>query len=972
MGPTARLVTIKRNGVDGIPFPLTLSSCLFGRGTECDIRIQLPVVSKQHCKIEISKQEAVLYNFSSTNPTQVNGSAIDEPVPLRHGDIITIIDRSFRYENESYQNRSKSPQLPEKTREQRSVRRASRASFSADPDEKERDSKARSNITEGDASGGSREHVKELKQNILTSDGSKDSAAQGPLEAPSAHSRHGSRNARDPNTGDLKDQSQVTVLGCGGELIPFPTSQFLDSGNKNDSPFKILYQSMKEELDVTSQRQNVQQYHRKSGSSAARSAEKGSADGSQEARLLGSWKSRPRSSRSTHNGPSSPAPERSQAEESKSDPEPTQTPKQAAHSSISPSPLTKAQTPVRHSEQRRSSRKRRSEDLHVAIGEESMNLDKNVDMSLKRRRVSFGGHLRPELFDENLPPNTPLKRGETPVKRKSLGSHSPTVLKKIIKEQPQSSGKEESLGISSGVKAHDVSKAALASSSRETPPRTNDQRRRSLKGSAASADEQFPQETDTPKKAGRRSGHLPPKRASISRSQHNILQMISSKRRSGASEANLIVAKSWADVVKLGVKQTQTKVVKHVPPPRQANRRQRRPNTPKKPSVSVHNECSTGHANSPCTIVIGKAQIEKVSAPARPYRMLNNFVFNQKRDYNEDLSGLTEMFKTPVKEKPQMMSTCSATPSNSENLLGKKSKVISSGEESLPIPSVNLGENMYSSAQNAAKGPSDECLPSPMLRRKCIKDEKIVKTPRNMHKITHFDIKTPVSATETLTTVCSTNKLSNYDRTMEVVKETPKQKSDSATSAKGMRRLLRTPRKSQPLDDLDGVKELLQTPKHLDEPINEYKTKVLCSSPHTEAMDTPRRKNTSPNTPWRKVDIKEGKAMHTPKATESEDKSNKALNESAKQTLDLATNISGSKRWPRTPKAKAELLEDLAGFQELFQTPAHVKDSVTEEGTLQTPCGSSQSGPVDTSTASRRRSKIIRTSRYFSDLKETF
>lgn len=54
-------------------------------------------------------------------------------------------------------------------------------------------------------------------------------------------------------------------------------------------------------------------------------------------------------------------------------------------------------------------------------------------MSLKRRRVSFGGHLRPELFDENLPPNTPLKRGETPMKRRSLATHTPTVLKKIIK-----------------------------------------------------------------------------------------------------------------------------------------------------------------------------------------------------------------------------------------------------------------------------------------------------------------------------------------------------------------------------------------------------------------------------------------------------------------------------------------------------------------------------------------------------------
>ncbi|EHB12591.1 Antigen KI-67 [Heterocephalus glaber] len=1168
MGPTARLVTIKRSGVDGIPFPLSLSTCLFGRGTECDIRIQLPVVSKQHCKIEINKQEAILYNFSSTNPTQVNGSAIDEPVPLRHGDIITIIDRSFRYENESHQKRSKSPEFPAKLGEQKSTRRSSRASFSADFDGKDQDSKAHSNITEGNASGRSGVHVKELKRNSLTSDGSKDSAGQEPLKAPSSECpRHSNRNARNPTTEDFKEKSRVTIVGCYGELNSFPTTQFLDNGKKNESPFKNLYQSIKEEFGVKSQRQNVVQYRRKSESPTAYTAEKDGANCSQkETQLLMSCKSRPKSNRSTHiNGASSPVPEMSQAEENKNDAELIQTSKEVLSSSISLFEVT-VKTPVQHSQQQRSSRKRKSEDLHVTDREESVNLverkfqkdsldkpeklgitpgqigsgllglssvdisnfggsiNKNEDVSLKRRRVSFGGHLRPELFDENLPPNTPLKRGETPAKRRSLGTHTPAVLKKIIKEQPQSSGKEES----SEVKAHNVCIDAQAPNPRITSTRTNDQKGRSVKASTASNNGKSPHETDMPKKAGRKSGHLASKRGSISRSQHDILQMISSKRRSGASEANLIVAKSWADVVKLGAKQTQTKVVKHGPQ-RQMNKRQRRPNTPKKPSVSVHNQFSTGHANSPCTIIIGKAQIEKVNVPAQPYRILNSFVFNKKMDYNEDLSGLTEMFKTPVKEKPQM-STCSVTFSNSDNFLGKKSKVISSGEESLSIPSVNLGENVYSSAQNAAEEPSDKCFESPMLRRKCIKgDETIVKTPKNFHKLTHFKMKTPDSMTEPLTTVSNTNKLrrsmelrkmqmlpvesknenkeaditENFigkslrktplrekekeremkdsersletckenvesnensgkvttvrrsrsggkkyeptddltalkrtperepteyvsgtqmllqktdcakestneagtttkmprkssqpepihsstsrkrqlktpqrkvdvkeevpalrkhskiseeythivgdDKSMEVFKETPKQKLDPGVYATEMKRWSRTPKKSQPLEDLAGIKELIQTPEHLDEPVHEYKPKVPCGSPHTKAMDTPRKKNTLLNTLLRKVDIKEGKAMHTPKATEGDDKGIKAFKESAKQTLDPAANTSSSKRWPRTPKAKAQTLEDLTGFQELFQTPGHTKDSITER--------EDQSRPVDTSTTSKRRSK---------------
>ncbi|NXK73348.1 KI67 protein, partial [Amazona guildingii] len=94
-----KIVVIKRNGTDGISFPLTASSCLFGRRTECDIRIQLPQVSKEHCKIEVNENKrAILINLSTVNPTQLNGAGFQQPVPLKHGDVVTIIDRSFRFE----------------------------------------------------------------------------------------------------------------------------------------------------------------------------------------------------------------------------------------------------------------------------------------------------------------------------------------------------------------------------------------------------------------------------------------------------------------------------------------------------------------------------------------------------------------------------------------------------------------------------------------------------------------------------------------------------------------------------------------------------------------------------------------------------------------------------------------------------------------------------------------------------------
>ncbi|XP_034049390.1 LOW QUALITY PROTEIN: proliferation marker protein Ki-67 [Thalassophryne amazonica] len=93
-----KIVVIKRSGVDGTEFPLT-ASCLFGRKPDCDIRIQIPQVSKEHCRIDLNEnKEIILTNLSSVNLTRVNGEALQQSERLKHGDVITIVDRSFRFE----------------------------------------------------------------------------------------------------------------------------------------------------------------------------------------------------------------------------------------------------------------------------------------------------------------------------------------------------------------------------------------------------------------------------------------------------------------------------------------------------------------------------------------------------------------------------------------------------------------------------------------------------------------------------------------------------------------------------------------------------------------------------------------------------------------------------------------------------------------------------------------------------------
>ncbi|GAB1292827.1 Proliferation marker protein Ki-67 [Apodemus speciosus] len=1038
MASSARLVTIKRSGDDGAHFPLSLSSCLFGRSIECDIRIQLPVVSKKHCKIEVKEQEAILHNFSSTNPTQVNGAVIDEPVQLRHGDIITIIDRSFRESEEIViiilergfvtrhlcmkvegMRTEAGPQTFRGSHLERRpkfsswhlhwtvhnhleepVRRASRDSFCADPDAKGQDTKA-SKMT---ASRRSFVYAKGLFADSPVSGGSKDSVSQDS----SGHVEQcNSRNIVEATSGDLFKKSRAT--GSSYRELKSSPAQSLSNSNKKESPFEKLYHSMKEELNVKSQKSC-----RKSEPPSDRAAEE-----SWETQLLVSCKARPKSSGSTpviatslprvgkiwperRSGGKGPAQTSTETAEMKTPVQNSQQLKdedfhvigrrnsvnpdegedaEAVHKIVTPGKLvTRNQTAVKVGDvaspagtpEKSSSKKRRSIPAKVpsaetqkrlsltqrlAPGEKKspknsfskpgkpataaeqtcsglpglsavdinnfgVSINESEGVPLKRRRVSFGGHLKPELFDENLPPNTPLKRGETPAKRKSLGSHSPAVLKKIIKEKPQSPGKQESPGV--------------------TPPRTNDERRRSGRTSLASSGSKFLSETDIPKKAGRKSGSLPAKRASISRSQHGILQMICSKRRSGASEANLIVAKSWADVVKLGVKQTQMKIVKHVPQ-KQASKRQRRPSTPKKPTSNLHNQFSTGHANSPCTIVVGRAQIEKVSVPARPYKMLNNLILNRKVDFSEDLSGLTEMFKTPVKEKQQQMSDMGSVLSNSENLSEKQLQVTNSGDTTLPITSEILGEKVLSSTQNAVKQQSDRYSASPSLRRRSIKHENTVQTSN----ITHLEKKTPVSETEPLKTTSSMSKLRRSRELRHTLVESVNEKTEAvlaeSTTGRRLKKTFQGQEVDQQVQDSENSSQTCKKNGELSE--GREKTSARRSSTRkqkpTKDLIGSQMVTQTADCAEELLSQEQGTIQNLDESVHMQNTSTSDDQGITKQKVDVVVYTTKEKRWSKTPSKTTQPLEGPACFKKHFETPNHKDEPIGDDKT-KVPCKSPQ------------------------------
>ncbi|XP_058526021.1 cell division cycle-associated protein 2 [Ochotona princeps] len=67
----------------------------------------------------------------------------------------------------------------------------------------------------------------------------------------------------------------------------------------------------------------------------------------------------------------------------------------------------------------------------------------------KRKRVTFGEELSPEVFDESLPANTPLRKGGTPVRKTDLSGGSPLLLERspILQQlsQPNFDEKGENL-----------------------------------------------------------------------------------------------------------------------------------------------------------------------------------------------------------------------------------------------------------------------------------------------------------------------------------------------------------------------------------------------------------------------------------------------------------------------------------------------------------------------------------------------
>ncbi|CAM5129420.1 unnamed protein product [Eretmochelys imbricata] len=1178
-----KIVVIKRNGTDGIHFPLTASSCLFGRKTECDIRIQLPQVSKEHCKIEVNEnKEAILINLSTVNPTQLNGNSFQQPAHLKHGDVFTIVDRSFRFEylpqstprkrlsrtpkNETLQvlhvqqvaevelqsSRSKSPQTSDKIIEcegqnfgendkqstEEDISRVVPAKQHATPKSTYRT--AKSNRRENEMSPFSK--LYELLKNEIDVKTQKDGNDEIPMprqaetnaqqisllifpsgqetqtkekeaiigedieqsevkeqeihsvelnqistegnsskktnEISSANSDE-PRTGQDPSLGvkatEISNEIQKKDVVCsrvgGNESCILGKSNKYSKQKRNSkqlTPRKSLNaeEVLKEIHDETysvsitkerdsetvefspgysnskSPKGSVRQGKKISNKSPsselltperliskdASSASGKYHSGARRGRRMSSGKM----AEETLEGDSSQEPDKNVDIKGSDVKEKLTTENYQQKLEVEDANIVLG--PHRLSSKRRCSESDallRDDEVASKINISSLPTEdknsgetkrlpqkrKSGELELlhqpfgKRKRVSFGGHLSPELFDKSLPPNSPLRRGAIPARLSLPFGNSPrAVLKKgqgfkrlVIKDLSEHLQREKSSQRNLPARRSPAASPPARRSPAASPPALKKgspkltanspsntpytKGRFSIshistpsptsKKQGTAATEVKESERDfigvktpesfhinqehqisvptTPKQLIRRSIRFSAKRTPMKR-RSDAVETIHSKRRSGASKANLLVAKSWAEVVKLGVARPQVKAVKKCVLKGKSAKKLTK--SPKTPARKVKGHFSTGHADSPATIVIGKAHTTTVKLVGQAPRVVKNCALKQNMDINESFTGITEMFRTPVNENQKSPSLSAAhktdlTPSCAKAEGSEVHTPEESGEMVIsPLSTSGMSqqrkdsqdvvsrflrlEKSPNSAFVAAKlkqTPKKErtvleetvemsnplVMPEKHITEVTVKAKRLVKTPKQ--KIKPVDallgikrlLRTPKQKTEPV------DALSGVKRLLR----TPKQKTEPVEALSGVKRLLRTPKqKTEPVEALSGVKRLLRTPKQKTEPV--------------EALSGVKRLLRTPKQKTEPVEALSGvkRLLRTPKQkTEPVEALSgvKRLLRTPKQKTEPVEALSGVKRLLRTPKQKTEPVEALSGVKRLLRTPKQKMEPLTDE-----------------------------------------
>ncbi|XP_044155925.1 serine/arginine repetitive matrix protein 2-like isoform X7 [Bufo gargarizans] len=478
------IVVIKRNGTDGTHFPLTATSCLFGRKTECDIRIQLPHVSKEHCKVEVKDSgEVFVTNLSSVNPTRLNGNVVKRPVHLKHGDVITIIDRSFRFEkNPAKQGKRRSTGLDSETfkvfasnqpsdinetvrietltskTQRKSEGNLTKTTHSRRSLQVSASSETRNDLSPfGELYEMLKSKVGAQKENGKTPVKDKGSSPKNTALKRSLQIQDNSQSSIESKRTSRRSQSSDSPVTRPKEVVKSRSASTGRVGEASKSPSRSPKTSSKESLAAKELEQTRRTPSKRASQSVPEEQVIPSVNGSVEklsprrssskkqSQVITQVLSTPTNTKIPDSSTPQSVPEQPVLKNQGSSPRgksPTQgriSASKSPKSSQDKPSVTEAKTST--AEPRKSPRKRRSDELSLP------------DPPPKRKRVSFGGHLSPELFDKRLPPNSPLKKGATParrslslnspraVMRKSFGLNHSVIREVFEKSERKSSGK---------------------------------------------------------------------------------------------------------------------------------------------------------------------------------------------------------------------------------------------------------------------------------------------------------------------------------------------------------------------------------------------------------------------------------------------------------------------------------------------------------------------------------------------------
>ncbi|XP_061911991.1 proliferation marker protein Ki-67 isoform X3 [Entelurus aequoreus] len=1052
-----KIVVIKRSGGDGTEFPLT-ASCLFGRKPDCDIRIQVAQVSKEHCRIDLNEnKEVILTNLSSVNPTRVNGEALQQSERLKHGDVITIVDRSFRFEY---------PPAPTP----------------------------------------------------------KKFAKEGKSESPKPHLKDGTNHSIQRSLEDTKE---------AGDMEP----------SKAVSPFSDLYQMIRKSLDVKTPRKysdnNFQRPMRKIQEDAATieppKTDLACGEGVAEAIT-------PKSNQKIKNpsqilvSDAAHTPLKD-AENVISEATSPQTRQRMAPQRFSAGDaMEKVCSPTPKSPMRRRSKevtpaKEQGKVMHSpkadsagVAGKAVLKKRKSAELLMKKR-VSFGGYLVPELFDKKLPPDSPLRKGDTPRRSLSLEKPKQSLLrrasvigllneadvmespnrppaKKSLKRKSLSPGKTKSVSLnrkspgkkspksaspkrespgkkspksaspkraspgkkspksaspkraspgkkspksaspkrespgkkspkSASPKRESFGKKSpkAASLKRESPgkkspksktpspklprstrvsPKGASPRKKSPKSSTLSAiaspsGKKSPtSKPSTPKRAFSFSKKLAtpmantrtslkstpsqetPKAKTSSASQRETssvqgrfsvsriktpspiaedavttqcamdtpkiplrrksMKSTSRKtpclarsavkvmlRRSSVSRASLKVMSTWADTVKFGKAKVKAvvpakKVLKSTSNATTVKKNMSKQKTPVRKPLG---HTSTGHANSPVTIIVGRALKQTaVHAAAVPKVVFSTAISKKNLKMDEDLSGISEMFKTPVNERKQ---------SSLQNKSSAVKAPVGVMESALPEPSLlntpeEPGEMMVSPLTAAS------VVKAGRFNKEAVKRLLDDESSFNCDVSTLDSVATPEQKPQ-LPECLTGGKRTTNTLTQEPVQalreklvQTPKQKPEQQELVPGVKKITPKP-KNEPVEDLRG--KLLKTPKQKPE-------QQECLTGVKRIMKTPRQKTTpiehlrgkllkTPKQKPQVADISFGglaDLLKTPQGQESQ--SQEADTETPNVEITPMSCMSDVKRMVKTPKQKSAPVEDMFGIERLMKTPKERSEPVEE------------------------------------------